>query len=271
LDRDPDLPPESDTVSYASSSLGVFIDLVLQEEGKAQAMLFGGNANGDAAGDVLTGFENVIGSTKADKLVGDELDNVIEGGAGADDLDGGEFFDQIGDTLSYAGSDMPVTVNLKTGAASGGDAKGDTFVNFQDVTGSKGVDRLIGVDGDNTITGGLGADTLTGGEGSDRFVYRSFAERGDLITDFDGDAIVIHAAGFTGLQPGQDLEDGVSFFSGAGTGLPRALFNTPAFLFDEDDGKLYFDADGNGVAAPILLLRIGGEEPLLGSFELEIV
>jgi Ca2+-binding RTX toxin-like protein len=279
-ERDPGFPPEADTVSYASSPLGVFIDLNLQEDALAQALFFSGAiANGDASGDVLTGFENIIGSAKADKLIGDQFDNVIEGGAGADILDGGDPTDKetfsfpefIGDTLSYASSAGAVTVNLATNAVSGGDAKGDVISNFENVTGGKGADRLTGNDKDNVFIGGLGADTITGGGGADVFVYRSLAEKGDTIIDFDGGTIVIHAAGFSGLVAGQDLEDGVSFISEIETGMPRALVNVATFLFDQDNGKLYFDVDGSGKGAAVHLLTIAGPEPLLEASSLLIV
>ena len=59
--------------------------------------------------------------------------DTLEGGAGADDLDGGTNGSEadgkedtdIADTLSYAGSDAGVTVNLATVSVSGGHAEGD--------------------------------------------------------------------------------------------------------------------------------------------------
>ncbi len=49
----------------------------------------GAVANGDAAGDILSGFENVIGSAKNDVLTGDANANTITGGAGNDTIHGG--------------------------------------------------------------------------------------------------------------------------------------------------------------------------------------
>ncbi len=65
----------SDTASYSSSAAAVAIDL--------QANTASG---GDAAGDVLTGIENVTGSDHADTLDGDTGANVLTGGAGNDIL-----------------------------------------------------------------------------------------------------------------------------------------------------------------------------------------
>lgn len=52
------------------------------------------------------------------------------------------------------------------------------------IKGLGGRDTLIGGAGDDIIVGGLDGDRLTGGDGNDQFVYNSFDERTDLITDF---------------------------------------------------------------------------------------
>lgn len=44
------------------------------------------------------------------------------------------------------------------------------------INGGRGNDRIIG---------GAGRDRLTGGQGNDLFIYRSKAEFGDVITDFE--------------------------------------------------------------------------------------
>ena len=49
----------------------------------------GEGLSGEAAGDILTGIENLRGSAFADTLVGDGGANVLSGGAGEDQLWGG--------------------------------------------------------------------------------------------------------------------------------------------------------------------------------------
>ena len=72
------------------------------------------------------------------------------------------------ETASYASSAAGVTVNLETGAASGGDAEGDVLgAGFNGLIGSSHADVLTGDDGDNTLSGGAGNDTLDGGSGAD--------------------------------------------------------------------------------------------------------
>jgi Ca2+-binding RTX toxin-like protein len=90
----------------------------------------------------------------------------MEGGAGADHLDGGGAEDGL-NMIGYMYSPSGVTVNLATLTASGGDARGDVFVNFQSAEGSQFHDVLIG-DGDtNYLKGQDGGDTLYGAAGFD--------------------------------------------------------------------------------------------------------
>lgn len=112
------------------------------------------------------GFENFVGSASDDNVTGNAWDNVIEGGAGADLINGGGSSGNpsIGDTASYAGSTVAVTVNLGTNTNSGGDAEGDQLWGINNLLGSQGDDVLTGDIGDNILEGGGGADQLDGGE-----------------------------------------------------------------------------------------------------------
>jgi Ca2+-binding RTX toxin-like protein len=144
----------SDTASYATSAAGVSIVLNF---GNYLATL------GDAQGDGFLSIENFIGSAFADTLTGDDTDNVIEGGAGADSLNGGGGTN----TLSYAGSNAAVTVNLAANTRTGGHATGDIVAGFVNLLGSAFNDTLVGDAGANRLTGGLGDDQLQGGAGAD--------------------------------------------------------------------------------------------------------
>jgi Ca2+-binding RTX toxin-like protein len=66
-------------------------------------------------GTTLPNIENIIGSQDDDEIDGDAMDNVIEGGEGGDDLDGGgnPATGAMGDTLSYASSDDWVRVTAR--------------------------------------------------------------------------------------------------------------------------------------------------------------
>jgi VCBS repeat-containing protein len=182
-----------DTASYAGSALGVTVDLAT-----------GYGQSGDAAGDRLTGIENLVGSDQADVLKGDANDNELLGGAGddmllgaggADILDGGAGFD----TISYAASSAAVTVDLGTRSASGGDATGDTLLSIEAVIGSDLDDTLkagtsaaslSGGTGDDVLIGGVAADTLSGGAGDDLLTGGS---GGDLLDGGSGNDTASYA------------------------------------------------------------------------------
>lgn len=247
-----------DTVSYQASKLAVRIDL----SAGTQAAFFSGTiANGDAAGDTLVGLENVTGSGKNDFILGDGNTNVIEGGLGNDELWGGGGVD----TISYAGATGAVkfSLALQGSAQATGGGGTDTAYQFVNVTGGKGADKLTGDAFDNVLTGGLGADILEGGLGPDTFFYNALAEKGDHIKDFAAgfDMIALKASGFSGLAIGP-LTDGFNFISAAGTGAPLATNATPTFLYDQDDGKLYYDANGSVTGGITLLLTLDNKAPL---------
>ncbi len=156
---------------------------------KVTVDLLAGLGSQGAAGDVYGFIENVIGSGYDDVLIGNGTYNVLKGnngndlvrgGAGGDHLDGGGNID----TLDYRTSDLGVTIDLAKGTASGGDAQGDQFYSFENVTGSEvadllagdaGANVLSGRDGNDRLTGGAGADQLQGGAGDDTASYAGAA------------------------------------------------------------------------------------------------
>ena len=181
---------EGDTVTYENSDAGVRVSLVT-----------GRGEDGDAEGDRLSNVEHLVGSGHDDRLFGDSGanrltggagddrivanagDDTVEGGAGADtmdgDLDAYPTTTVASDTLSYASSAGAVTIDLSHQQAaanasasqqrahyatgSGGDAVGDKFRGFENVTGGMGNDRLTGDGWNNILIGGPGADRLDGG------------------------------------------------------------------------------------------------------------
>ncbi len=163
-----------DTVDYSRSAAGVTVYLA-------------GNPGigGDAAGDVISEVENVIGSDHADILSGDIGDNRLDagkgndwisGGSGNDVLAGGQGADTLHgnegiDTVDYSTSNTGVKVQLNVGGGAGkgwyGDAEGDTLTGIENLVGSNYGDTLIGDHQDNVIDGGSGNDVLEGWDGND--------------------------------------------------------------------------------------------------------
>jgi Ca2+-binding RTX toxin-like protein len=165
----------NDTIAFLSNDTAIVADLTL-----ASGIVTGGKA-GES---VLTNVEGVWGTEFVDTITGNALannllgylgddtlsglagDDTIEGYTGADTLDGGDGID----TLSYANAAAAVTVNLLTKVASGGDAQGDTFANFENLRGGYGNDTLTGSAAANMLEGGAGDDLLNGDRGTDRLV-----------------------------------------------------------------------------------------------------
>lgn len=194
-----------DAIGYTASRAAVLIDL-------ANHVASGGHATGD----VFSNIEAVNGSAFADTLRGDAASNWLRGLGSDDQLVGRGGFDFFvggsgGDTMRggpghdaavYRGSDAAVSVDLKAGTASGGDAAGDTFFSIENLTGSsnddtlsgnvadnrlvgeKGDDVLRGRGGDDHLVGGPGADWMIGGAGADQFIFAA-GHGADTIADFN--------------------------------------------------------------------------------------
>ena len=159
-----------DTVSYASSSTGVIIDL-------------GGQVTWDGmANDTLSSIENAIGSSRNDAIYGDGGNNVLDGGnGGTDSIHGGTGVD----TVSYASSSTGVIIDLG-GQITWDGVANDTLSSIENAIGSSSSDTIYGDAGNNVLDGGSAIDFLTGGAGDDTFVFRRGEAGGDTIVDFTG-------------------------------------------------------------------------------------
>jgi Ca2+-binding RTX toxin-like protein len=183
----------TDTADYSASTAGVTVDLVL-----------GTGTGGDAQGDTLTGIENLTGSAQADHLYGDAGVNVLTGGDGDDTLRGGAGADVLAggngsDYANYQGSTAGVSVNLLTGAVSGGDAAGDTLASIENLYGSSQDDQLTGNNARNIIGGELGNDTIVGNGGDDAL---SGEAGNDNLSGGDGNDRLVGGAGIDTIHGG---------------------------------------------------------------------
>ncbi|HEY9621428.1 MAG TPA: GDSL-type esterase/lipase family protein [Crinalium sp.] len=141
----------------------------------------------------------------------------------------------------------------------------DVVNNIEDVVGTTFNDTIIGTSGNNVINGSGGSDRLTGGGGVDTFVYTSFNDGGDVITDFtNSDFIQISASGFGGgLVAGIGLAAGVASATGTFVNGNTPVGTGATFLYS--GGVLSFDADGTGAGAAIEIATLSGSPSLTAS------
>ena len=102
---------------------------------------------------------------------------------------------------------------------------------------------------------------LTGGAGIDIFDFQSASHGPDEITDFVSgiDKIRVSASGFGG---GLIAGGAVSLVSGSD---PTASEATGQFLYDTDDGRLFWDADGTGSGDAVLVATFSNVPSLAAS------
>ncbi len=165
------------------------------------------------------------GTATRDVMTGTALDDRLYGLAGNDRLVGGAWADQL--------------------------------------WGGLGADVVRGGAGNDTVNGGAGADRLSGGSGDDRFVFGNRADAGDTVTDFavsGNDVICLaraefgnHAAGGLSRREFQISNDATAQKSGV------------RIIYDKDDHRVWYDADGSGGQAAILLMTLQPDAPVAAS------
>ena len=236
----------------------------------------GGNAtdnvtnSGTMIGNVELGGGNDlyigVGGSVAGRILGGAGNDRFVVGLSNEYIDGGEGID----TLDLSGLNQKMTVNLTTASLnSGSGVKGDTYLGIENITGTSyrdaltgdgeanrlagggAFDVLVGNGGNDTLAGGSGADTVTGGAGADVFLFETYADRTDVITDFVSgvDMLQINAAAY-GFGTATGAISAAAFASGT-TGLPQD--GSDRFVYNTTNGTLWFDRDGTGKVATVLL------------------
>ena len=156
----------------------------------------------------LEGADTLDGGAGDDEIDGGPDNDLLTGGPGADTLKGGEGTD----TISYASSMMGVTINLRAGTASGGDAEGDTIGDdIEYAIGSDMDDTISGTRGDNKLWGNGGNDDLVGDRGDD---ILDGGAGDDTLDGGDDEDTLIGGPGADTLTGGED-EDTASYASSA--------------------------------------------------------
>jgi Ca2+-binding RTX toxin-like protein len=176
----------------------------------------------------LTGSsQNGIGNARANTLTGNDRDNLLDGASGDDVQTGGRGQDIL---IGGRGNDQ-----LDSGT---------------------GNDTLIGGVGNDMLSGRIGADYLKGGAGADQFIFDAARGGVDTVQDFSvgTDKLVIDASGFGGGLAAGNLAAN-RLIIGA---TPLATQGFGQFLYDRDDGRLYFDENGTADGGMILFAQLVG-------------
>ncbi|MBF9234162.1 calcium-binding protein [Microvirga alba] len=246
-------------------------------------IIYGGDGadllSGGAGDDVLDGGvdlfrDNLFGGAGDDVITVHDLD-IAQGGTGVD-------------TLAIAIMDypvltppVPITVNLSKITGSSAKSigyhgikaaqfeKADASIYYAApgslVLGTKGNDaiRVVGSAQGITINGGAGDDkisagdgnTVIGGAGSDLFQLDLY-DRKSTILDFTSKKDFILVEGTSGFF---DLDLKNPLVTGA---EPVATSTKGQFLYDTDDGRLFYDQDGTGALEAILLVTLANKAKL---------
>ena len=88
------------------------------------------------------------------------------------------------------------------------------------------------------------------------FVFAASNLQRDIITDFDAgnDRFELLGLGF-GVDAGTNLNAGTTFVANA---APVAVVGEATMLYETDTGRLYWDVDGTGAQAAVLIARLTG-------------
>lgn len=201
---------------------------------------------------LLAGNDTYLGLGGNDTIYGNAGNDRLDGGAGNDLMSGGAgddtyIVDSARDVVVEArnqGLDK-VLSSIKYTLGSNVENLELTGTTAIDGTGNAVANVIVGNSGANTLNGKAGNDVMTGGDGADRFTFNTTlnsATNVDTITDFQIglDKIVLENAIFrkVGLSGALSAD---AFYIGT-----AAHDTTDRIIYDDQNGKLYYDSNGTG-------------------------
>ena len=251
--------------------------------GEGADTISGGNDDDEIFGE--GGFDEIDGGKGNDTIRGGNGDDLLAGGKGVDTLfeinnsdfilrnkrliargddtlssfEFAELHGGSGDNLMNASAVTRIQVIFEGAVGNDtiiGGALDDTLRGLNDadsLRGENGNDVLEGGSGNDTLIGGSGNDILTGGSGNDQLVFNSLSDAVDTITDFakNSDLLVFSASGFDNTLTPESILDESQFAVGS-----AASNGDQRFIYDDANGNLFFDADGNGAGNQTLVANL---------------
>jgi serralysin len=203
-------------------------------------------------------IENAVGGSGNDRLIGNEAANVINGGGGADRMEG-----RGGDDTYYVNTIKDIihdvsgteTVYASTTYALGSSARIEILSAVDvasrkpiNLTGSSFSNTINGNAGSNVLNGKGGNDVLTGGAGRDSFVFDTKLNSRanvDQLPDFAvrDDTIRLENSVFRGIEKPGYLASSAFRVT---TTSKLARDADDRIIYNEKTGYLYYDPDGIG-------------------------
>ncbi len=233
--------------------------------------------------DRLSGIEVVSGTAANDVFIGNADRNFFIGREGVDRIDGGAGRDVVffGDDDVNTGAVVNLALSTNR-VINDGFGNVENLIGIEDLAGTfladrftgnrlanelygdAGNDTLSGGAGNDWLDGGSGRDRLSGGAGSDVFSFQNWdndALLNDTVTDFVSgvDRLRFEVDSFAGM------DSTLRFVNGTSAGGSGASW----FFFNPANRQLFWDSDGVGGSAPVLVATLTGVTALtLTDFDL---
>ncbi|EFL88146.1 peroxidase family protein [Ahrensia sp. R2A130] len=239
--------------------------------GEGHDLLFGDNGNdaldGEAGDDIL------IGGRGDDALVGGAGDDLLIGGQGADAMDGGvggydiASYETWNSTFATGTPGIQgLTIDLDDSALSTGHARGDSYLDIEELRGTQhndiifgsadpaapdaifggaGNDTIDGRDGDDVISGQEGNDNINGGAGVDQVIFAGNRADYTIAPGTFGGLVVTEIAAPVGTNT--DTLNGVEFlvFDDQIVNVSSGA-TAPLIFLDDTEARSQFGTDVDG-------------------------